>query len=165
MSSSTPSLTILSEEQKFNGENLLSWTMNICPHPSLLWPSASLFCVERNSHWHDRGKPSPSHWWLMAKLMWMGWYVCKTARIGSLVLGGTVGSMVAALRSLSLTYRSMLQDTSTLVWTVLRVGCRDGREQYDLDWKCVQCWQKSLFILVAERAGISSNILVADVDG
>jgi hypothetical protein len=27
--SSTPSLTILSEEQKFNGENLLSWTTNM----------------------------------------------------------------------------------------------------------------------------------------
>jgi hypothetical protein len=29
MSSGTPSLTILSEEQKFNGENLLSWTTNM----------------------------------------------------------------------------------------------------------------------------------------
>jgi len=27
--SSSPSLTILSEEQKFNGENLLSWTTNM----------------------------------------------------------------------------------------------------------------------------------------
>ena len=27
--SSTPSLTILSEDQKFNGENLLSWTTNM----------------------------------------------------------------------------------------------------------------------------------------
>jgi len=29
MLSNTPSLTILTEEQKFNGENLLSWTMNM----------------------------------------------------------------------------------------------------------------------------------------
>src|SRR6266511_3790234 len=29
MSSGTPSLTILSEEQKFNGENLLQWNINI----------------------------------------------------------------------------------------------------------------------------------------
>jgi len=29
MSSGTPSLTILSEEQKFNGDNLLSWTTNM----------------------------------------------------------------------------------------------------------------------------------------
>ena len=27
--SGTPSLTILSEEQKFNGENLLAWTTNM----------------------------------------------------------------------------------------------------------------------------------------
>ena len=29
MSSTSPSLTILSEEQKFNGDNLLSWTTNM----------------------------------------------------------------------------------------------------------------------------------------
>src|SRR5258707_15697240 len=29
MSSGTPSLTILSEEQKFNGENLLKWNINM----------------------------------------------------------------------------------------------------------------------------------------
>ena len=29
MSSGIPSLTILSEEQKFNGESLLQWKMNI----------------------------------------------------------------------------------------------------------------------------------------
>jgi hypothetical protein len=29
MSDTTPSFTILSEEQKFNGDNLLSWTTNM----------------------------------------------------------------------------------------------------------------------------------------
>jgi hypothetical protein len=29
MSSGTPSLMILSDEQKFNGENLLNWTVNM----------------------------------------------------------------------------------------------------------------------------------------